>query len=77
MTLCAGLGVGVGVVLLVGLAQGPVDAHDAGHRIAYEIGGTPGKRASTVLYVIATLRSTASRRAHARSRASASPTSSR
>ena len=53
MTLCVGLGAGVAAVLLVGLAQGPVGAHDAGHRIAYEIGGSPGV-VLEVLYVVAT-----------------------
>ncbi len=53
MTLCVGLGVAVTTVLLVGLVQGPVGAHDAGHRIAYEIGGSPGG-VLAVLYVIAT-----------------------
>ncbi len=53
MALCVGLGVGVTTVLLVGLLEGPVDAHNAGHRIAYEIGNSPGG-VVTVLYVIAT-----------------------
>jgi hypothetical protein len=53
MTLCAGLGIGVTVVLLVGLVQGPVDAQNVGHRIAYQIGNSPGASAA-VLYVIAT-----------------------
>jgi hypothetical protein len=53
MTLCTGLGAAVTVVLLVGMAQGPVDAHNAGHRLAYDIGGSP-EMALTVLYVIAT-----------------------
>jgi hypothetical protein len=53
MTLCVGLGIGVSTVLLVGLVQGPIDAHDAGHRIAYQIGNSPGAVVA-VLYVIAT-----------------------
>ncbi len=53
MTLCVGVGVGVTAVLLVGLARGPVNAQDAGHRIAYHIGGSPGV-ALLVLYVVAT-----------------------
>ncbi|MGZ4690567.1 MAG: DUF6629 family protein [Acidimicrobiia bacterium] len=53
MALSVGLGVGVTAVLLVGLVQGPVGAHDAGHRIAYQIGGSPGV-VLEVLYVIAT-----------------------
>jgi hypothetical protein len=53
MTLCVGLGIGVTAVLLVGLVEGPVDAHNAGHRIAYEIGNSPGNSVA-VLYVIAT-----------------------
>jgi len=53
MTLCVGLGAGVTAVLLVGLVEGPAGAHNAGHRIAYEIGNSPGGVVS-VLYVVAT-----------------------
>jgi hypothetical protein len=53
MTLCVGLGLGVTAILFVGLVQGPVDALDAGHRIAYHIGDGPGG-AVAVLYVLAT-----------------------
>jgi hypothetical protein len=53
MTLCVGLGAGVTAVLVTGLVQGPVDATNVGHRIAYEIGGSPGI-ISVVLYVVAT-----------------------
>jgi hypothetical protein len=53
MTLCAGIGLAVSTVLLVGLVQGPIDAHDTGHRIAYEIGGSPGG-VLAVIYVVAT-----------------------
>lgn len=35
------------------IVRGPVDAHNAGHRLAYDIGGTP-EMALTVLSVIAT-----------------------
>jgi hypothetical protein len=53
MALGAGIGLGVSVVLLAGLVEGPVGAHNAGHRLAYEIGGNPD-RVLTVLYVVAT-----------------------
>lgn len=53
MMTCAGLGAGVTVVLLTALAQGPVNASDAGHRIAYDIGGNSGA-VVVVLYVVAT-----------------------
>ena len=52
MALCVGLGLGVSTLLLVGLTDGPVGAQDAGHRIAYEIGGHYGV-VLAVLYVIA------------------------
>lgn len=53
MTLCIGLGAGVSAVLLTALAVGPVDANNAGHRIAYHIGGNSGT-VIIVLYLVAT-----------------------
>jgi hypothetical protein len=53
MTLCVGLGAAVTVVLLAALINGPVDAHNAGHRLAYTVGGGAGASIG-VLYVIAT-----------------------
>jgi hypothetical protein len=53
MVLCVGVGIAVTAVLLADLVEGPVGAHDAGHRIAYEIGGSSGVIV-VVLYIAAT-----------------------